>query len=289
VTLGAVDDATVSAGAGAASNFGASPNLMAKNDPASASARSVTFIKFDAGELELASVEQAILRVFGENDGSADQVLTHVYGLVADGWNEETITWDNAPNLSAAAGAANDVSHNFVEDVGGTAAVAGHFTGTQTARELMLDVTPFVKEHPDSEITFMIAREVRFDGENVDDELAALRLASKESGVDAGPQLIMLFDEPALAGDFNADGLVDASDLAAWKPNHGRTAGARHVDGDADLDGDVDGADFLAWQQSAGDSLHGAAAAAAIVPEPGGLALATIALCAAAALRQSGW
>ena len=91
----------------------------------------------------------------------------------------------------------------------------------------------------------------------------ALRLASKESGVDAGPQLIMLFDEPALAGDFNADGLVDASDLAAWKPNHGRTAGARHVDGDADLDGDVDGADFLAWQQSAGDSFYGRFAPAA--------------------------
>lgn len=50
-----------------------------------------------------------------------------------------------------------------------------------------------------------------------------------------------------VAGDFDADGDVDATDLARWK-----TGFALNDDADANVDGDSDGADFLAWQRQLG-------------------------------------
>jgi len=198
VTLGATDDALVKAGGNASKNYGTSPNLYAKNQPATAGARNVSFIKFDLGQLGTAGIDQAVLRVFGENQGSDPTVIAHVYGLASDQWSESTITWNNAPNLGATQnlGQVNDISQNFIEDVGGTATVLGHFTGTQTPGELMLDVTSFVKDHPDKQLTFLVAREVRFDGENVDDALTSLKLASKERDASLGPQLLLSLNEP---------------------------------------------------------------------------------------------
>ncbi len=67
--------------------------------------------------------------------------------------------------------------------------------------------------------------------------------------------------------DFNADGLVDSSDLSLWESAYGLTDV-----GDADGDSDTDGTDFLIWQQQfAGAALS---AASTQVPEPTGMALA---------------
>ena len=278
VTLGATDDAMVKSGGNSSSNYGTSPNLYAKNDASNPAARNVSFIKFDMGLIGASAVEQAILRVAGENEGSDPTVITHVYGLLGDNWTEETIDWNNAPNLAESLITVNDISHNFVEGIGTTAQIVGHFTGSQTVRELMLDVTPFVQEHPDQQITFMIAREVRFDGENVDDALTSLRLASKEDGVDAGPQMILSLNDSALPGDFDFSGTVDGADLAVLQSHLGDVGGAKRADGDANGDGNVDGSDFLAWQRAVGSSiLPATVAATAAVPEPAALFMAACA------------
>ncbi|NOY42173.1 MAG: hypothetical protein GXP26_10095 [Planctomycetes bacterium] len=62
------------------------------------------------------------------------------------------------------------------------------------------------------------------------------------------------------SADFDADGDVDADDLAEWEPAFGMNNNA-----DADGDGDSDGADFLIWQRQWGT---GVPAIAAAVPEP---------------------
>lgn len=281
VTLGATDDAMVKSGSNAASNFGTSANLFAKNDPLNPAARNVSFIKFDMGDVGAAAVEQAILRVHGENDGSDATVITHVYGLLGDDWDEETITWNNAPNLRDSLGVVNNISHNFIEGIGTSADIVGHFTGTQTARELMLDVTPFVQAHPDEQITFLIAREVRFNAndvanaDDVDDALTSLKLESKDSLTDVGPQLILSLNGSALPADFNGDGTVDGEDLDAWKTGLGMSGVALKSNGDADGDRDVDGSDFLQWQRALGSQLiPSATATASAIPEPSGAALA---------------
>jgi hypothetical protein len=288
VTLGATDDANVKAGLSGDNNYGTSPNLYAKNEPTNPEARNVTFIKFDLGGLDSAHVDQAVLRVFGEDDGSdpLQHVIAHVYGIVGDAWDESTITWDNAPNLAASTGAVDSIDDNFVEGIETTASVLGHFTGTPTAREMLLDVTSFVRDHADQQLTFMVAREVRFNGENVIDDLTSLKLASKERGTDSGPQLMLSLNELALPGDFNADRVVDSADLAAWRAGLGMVGNATRSDGDADRDGDVDGEDFLAWQRQRGANLVvGAASAPSTVPEPSAIVLA--ACCVGLGLRLS--
>src|SRR5207344_2428513 len=114
--------------------------------------------------LASSEVQQAVLQLWGENDGCSSQVIAHVYGLTNDNWNESSITWNTAPNLAATTSTAlNAISQNFITGEGTTAQIVGEVTGVGTARQMSIDVTDFVREHPDQQITFMIAREVRFN------------------------------------------------------------------------------------------------------------------------------
>jgi hypothetical protein len=81
---------------------------------------------------------------------------------------------------------------------------------------------------------------------------------------------------PTLAGDFNADGQVNAADLSVWRNNFG-VSGATRAQGDADGDADVDGNDFLVWQGQVG--AVGAAAVQSAVPEPAAGALLVVGAC----------
>ena len=274
-TLVATDDAMVKAGTNADNNFGDSPNLYAKNDALNPAARNVTFIKFDTGSIVNSQIDQAVLQVFGENTGSDAQVITHVYALTNNNWNESTITWNNAPNLKDSLGTAVDsISENFIDDVGITAQIVGELTGIATSRQLSFDVSAFVREHPDQEVTFLIAREVRFNGENVDDALTSLRLASKERGTEPGPQLFLTLASGALAGDYDQSGIVDAADYDTWRQNLGTANSAA----DGNHDGIVDAADYVIWRHNEGASLPGTASgtgsfATAVVPEPSAVLL----------------
>ena len=78
-----------------------------------------------------------------------------------------------------------------------------------------------------------------------------------------------------IAGDFNADGIVDAGDLDRWRAGLGTSEAATHWQGDANGDQIVDGADLLIWQRNLGLT---ATPAAAVVPEPTAFAVAAIAI-----------
>jgi len=275
-TLAATDDAMVKSGVNSNLNYGLSGNLYAKNHPTNANARNVTFIKFDLGQMQTSGVEQAVLKVFGENEGSATSVIAHVYGVLDDQWDELSIKWNNAPNLAPGTGIIDNIGDNFIEDVGGSAAVLGHLTGGKTPGEIMLDVTSFVKDHPDSQVTFLITREFRYLNDNIDDAATSLKLASNQRGANPGPQLVLSLAASAVPGDFDGNGVVDAADLTRWEAGVGKAHGATAADGDADFDGDVDGADFLVWQTARGTSLPpSVATAAAVVPEPSAAVLIT--------------
>lgn len=70
--------------------------------------------------------------------------------------------------------------------------------------------------------------------------------------------------EPQAAADFDADGSVDAADLATWEENYGLQS-AGQADGDANGNQAVDGADFLVWQRQQLSSTTGQMLQ---VPEP---------------------
>jgi len=85
------------------------------------------------------------------------------------------------------------------------------------------------------------------------------------------------------AGDFNADGRVDGRDLLQWQREAGALGVAPGSGADVTLDGAVDAADRAAWEAAFGPK----SAAAAVVPEPSGLALAAAGV-AARRVRRGG-
>jgi len=69
------------------------------------------------------------------------------------------------------------------------------------------------------------------------------------------------------AGDFDGNGIVAATDLAAWQNDYGSS------NADADGDGDSDGSDFLVWQTQFNGST---VVATAVIPEPSSVVLALL-------------
>ncbi|MEN1680350.1 MAG: DNRLRE domain-containing protein [Planctomycetota bacterium] len=271
LTLLATNDAMVKAANNASRNYGGSDNLVVKNVADSPNGRNVSFVQFDTSAVGDDSIERAVLQLYGENLGTDDFATAHVYAVLGDNWDEDTITWDTATNLADTQSPANLIAHNFVTGIGDSAEFVGHLTVDDTLRQVSLDVTDILLQHPDDEVTFLIAREVRFDGENVDESVSHLRFASKDRPGDFGPRLLLdLRDAPA-TGDYNGDGLVDVADYLLWRSTFASEADLR-ADGNAD--GVVDTADFTIWRDA-----FSAAAGGTATPEP-----ATLTAIAAAAM-----
>ena len=89
-----------------------------------------------------------------------------------------------------------------------------------------------------------------------------LGLQNSAYGVGTGSYLIdgVTLVGPGIAGDYNADGAIDAQDYAVWAANYGSTIDLR---ADGNGDGVVDAADYTFWRDRA--SVMGAGSA---VPEP---------------------
>jgi glucose/arabinose dehydrogenase len=102
----------------------------------------------------------------------------------------------------------------------------------------------------------------------------------------AGGQIYRLVTDALTPGDYNADGDVDGTDLAAWGDGFGMPDGAQLADGDGD--GDVDGLDFLLWQRNLGASpFEISESAVATIPEPSSISLAIVSAVYCAACRSS--
>lgn len=75
-----------------------------------------------------------------------------------------------------------------------------------------------------------------------------------------------------LAGDYNADGVVDTADYTVWREAEGSTGLVPYSGADGDGDGQVTQNDYAVWRDRYGTTL--ASAAAAVVPEPASILLA---------------
>jgi hypothetical protein len=81
--------------------------------------------------------------------------------------------------------------------------------------------------------------------------------------------------EPARPGDYNQDGSVDAADYVVWRRSVGQTGAGLAADGNGDSL--VNQADHDLWRSNFGATIPaGEGASASRVPEPAGLALASL-------------
>ena len=288
LVLTPTDDAMVKAANNGNKNYGSSDNLTVKNVADSPNGRNVSFIRFDASDVGSSTVERAVLELHGENRGTDEYAIAHVYGVLGDGWDESTLTWNTATNLADTSGVANLIAHNFVEGINDTAEFVGHLTVDQDFQMVSVDVTDFLFAHPDDIVTFLIAREVRFDGENVDDSVSHLRFASKDRAGDFGPRLLLDLRDGPLAGDFNDDGLVDSADYTIWRDNLDAPDEAALLGG-GDGENGVDIGDYLLWKTNFGATNAPANirdAATARIPEPSNIAASLLLIAAAACFTR---
>jgi hypothetical protein len=97
------------------------------------------------------------------------------------------------------------------------------------------------------------------------------------------PTLLTLAIVPALTGDFNADGTVNAADYIVWRKLNGQSGIG--LAADSNFDGLVNFVDYFAWRANFGQSIPGAGAGS--VPEPASvLLMALAALVVAPALSR---
>ncbi len=105
------------------------------------------------------------------------------------------------------------------------------------------------------------------------------------------PTALTLAVVPALTGDFNGNGIVDAADYVVWRNSQGQTGIG--LAADSNFDEQVNFVDYLMWRLHFGQAVPGSGAGAgeqAAVPEPGSLALVVLAIVAllAAPHRKGG-
>jgi hypothetical protein len=91
------------------------------------------------------------------------------------------------------------------------------------------------------------------------------------------PTLLTLAVVPALTGDFNADGVVDAADYVVWRKWSGQTGIG--LAADSNFDGIVNIIDYFAWRGNYGQTVPGAGSGrfSAAVPEPASALLVMLA------------
>jgi hypothetical protein len=101
------------------------------------------------------------------------------------------------------------------------------------------------------------------------------------------PSAIGLLSSTALAGDYDADGDVDAADYSVWRAAFDSATILYGSGADGNHNGVVDAADYVVWRKSRGDGVASAAADVVSVPEPAASAIyVLVAITAWAALTS---
>jgi hypothetical protein len=114
---------------------------------------------------------------------------------------------------------------------------------------------------------------------NIDTTISTSNLANPASfGEDAvgnlyyvnygGGSVFKISTTQLLAGDYNADGTVDAADYTVWRDTLGQVVTA-HSGADGDGSGTVDAGDYTVWVNNFGRTVHiSSPGIGAAVPEP---------------------
>lgn len=167
----ATADAGVRGGKYVNNNYN-SPDMPITLDSRSFDNNSVAYIRFDLGKKDLNDLNKCILSVVGYNSTDTVPYRLHVYAIPDKNWDEKSISWKNAPDLSQKEG--------LLMNVGTRADVAGELVFNHQVKRHELDVTNIVKRRGSSSYTFILIREPRELGDDYDKGRKCI-IYSKES------------------------------------------------------------------------------------------------------------
>ncbi len=153
-------DATVTGGENADKAAGGESELSVQLDAAEPANNKVAYIHFPVPPDASKTVRRALLRMSGKVTSGDAPYRLHVYGIPGKPWDQQKLTWSNAPLL--------DATEALLHEVGQKAFVAGQIAFTTEHREHMLDVTQLVQKHGAEGMTFVLIRETRQLGDDGD-------------------------------------------------------------------------------------------------------------------------
>lgn len=168
--LVAVADAAVRSGKNSRNNFGQEKVMNVEMNASRTDNNQVSYMKFDLSGVDREKINAAVLNIFGKSSGTPYRL--HVYALNGGNWDEHQITWNTAPNL--------ETKEVRIKDVGRSAHVAGEIVFDMAADYHQLDVTSIIRKSPDPVMTFVMIREIRQLGDDVDNNKKCT-LGTKES------------------------------------------------------------------------------------------------------------
>lgn len=231
-TVLATDDAMVQDGANKGVNFGANTVCSVRNSSTNASVRSAALVKFHLPTVYHPDFQIALLAVRASSINGSTNVQAHVYGLNDTNWSQSTVTWNNAPNLAQNVAAGSDYTNNFVTGAGDTAQLVGQVAADGVAADRYVDVTRYLRSVEGQDVSFLLAREVRFFGDIQDDD--GMAITSKEGSSTNGPRLLLI-----RLKDTDGDGLSDDAETNVFHTNPNNP--------DSDGDGFTDGEEVLIY------------------------------------------
>ena len=151
-------DAEVVQGASATHNYG-KKTTMSIQQGTHGGTNHISFIKFNLSGHEVQHVTRAFLQLHGNLTRGVDEPFTIlVYGLDKSHWTESTITAENAPGVCRTVSAVKQINFN--------SRPVAHMTFTKAATTCAVDVTDYLKEHPDQEVTFALIKEKKTPQDN---------------------------------------------------------------------------------------------------------------------------
>ncbi|HSU57396.1 MAG TPA: DNRLRE domain-containing protein, partial [Candidatus Dormibacteraeota bacterium] len=169
-TIGAVDDAIVQDGAGKSLNFGSSNVCIIRNSSTNASLRSAALLKFHLPLIYHDDIQLALLAVRASSLNGSTNVQAHVYGLANTNWSQGTVTWTSGPNLAQNIAPGSNYINNFVTGAGSSAQLVGQLVADNASVDRFIDVTKYLQNAPWFDVSFLLAREVRFFGDVQDND-----------------------------------------------------------------------------------------------------------------------
>ncbi|MGI9178592.1 MAG: DNRLRE domain-containing protein [Pirellulales bacterium] len=203
--IAASQDAFVNQASGTTSFNGT--ELRVRNSGTATSGRDVAYLKFPLAGLDPNTLTSALLGIYardpGATSGTTAGIITHVYGLTDNAWSAGSITWNNAPNLGDPAATISTIDDNYVGSLGVSAEIVGQFAATGTEQLLSIDVTRWVTERMAagaSNLTFMIARQIRYDGDVDASQSLSIRSSEYAGGAFAPTLTVAAVPEPTVSG-----------------------------------------------------------------------------------------
>jgi hypothetical protein len=132
--------------------------------------------------------------------GTSARIIAHVHGLSTNAWSVGSVTWTNGPNLGDPLATISTINKNYVADLGVSAEIIGQFAATGTEQLLQVDVSRWVAERMAAgatNLTFMIARQIRYDGDIDGSQSLAIRSGEYAAGAYAPTLTIAAVPEPS--------------------------------------------------------------------------------------------